>query len=209
MSIVVNLLPDVRQAKLREHRRRQLASGIAVMIWVVCGIALILMLVIMTGQNLAIGLVTKDITDKTDQLKQVSGLVDALTAEQHLAALPGLYGQRVYMTKFFDAYQQADPKAISIGSMEIDTTNIMTVSGSAKSMADIAKLDRALEASNVKVGANASLSNSPYFTNVTITSDSKSGGANDPQSKVAFTIKATLSGGVTQATGTTGTTNGK
>jgi len=196
MSILVNLLPDLRQAKLREHRRRQLASGIAVMIWVVCGIVLVLLTVIMTGQTVAINLVTNDIQSKTDQLKQVSWLTDALTAKQHLAALSGLYGQRVYMTKFFNAYQQADPASITIGSLQIDVGNVMTVSGKAKTMADVAKLDRALEASNVKVGTGAAASNSPYFTDVSISSV---GGA-----PVAFTIKATLSGGVTQANGSLG-----
>jgi Tfp pilus assembly protein PilN len=203
MSIVVNLLPDVRQAKLREHRRRQLASGLAVMIWVVCGVALVLMLVIITGQKVAINLATKDIQDKTSQLKQVTGLTDALTAEQHLAALPGLYGQRVYMTKFFDAYQQADPKTISISAMNIDPTNVLTVVGTSGTMAEIAKLDRALEGSNVKVGTSAAPTNSPYFSNVSISSDSRAG------NKVNFTIKATLSGGITQAAGSIGNANGK
>lgn len=204
MSILVNMLPDVRQAKLREHRRRQLASGIAVMIWVVCGITVVLLLVIMAGQNVAINLVSKDIQSKTDELKQVTGLIDALTAEQHLAALPGLYGQRVYMTKFLDAYQQADPSAISIGSLQVDPTNTLSVTGKAKSYADVAKLDRALEASNVRVGTSAALTNSPYFNNVSITSVSRT------QDTVAFTIKATLSGGVTQANGSsTGKSNGK
>jgi hypothetical protein len=203
MSIVVNLLPDVRQAKLREHRRRQLASGIAVMIWVVCGVTLILMLVIITGQKVAINLATKDIQDKTGQLKQVTGLTDALTAQQHMAALPGLYGQRVYMTKFFDAYQQADPRTITVNSMAVDSTNVLSVVGTSGTMADIAKLDRALEASNVKVGTTAAPTNSPYFTNVTITSDSRGG------NKINFSIKATLSGGVTQAASSTGNANGK
>jgi Tfp pilus assembly protein PilN len=195
MSVMLNLLPDVRQAKLRERRRRQLASGIAVLVWIICGTVIVLLTVIVTGQKVAVGVLTGQIASKTKQLQAVDGLPDALTAQQHLAALPGLYGQRVYMSKFFDAYQQADPTTITIGSMTIDSTNALVVTGTAKTFADVAKLDRAMEASNVKVGRDSAAGNSAYFTAVEIKS------VGNGSTGVTFTINATLSTDVTSEAG--------
>jgi len=192
MSIMINLLPDVRQAKLRERRRKQMASGIAVMVWVVCAAVVVLMSVYVAGQKVAINVLNGNIKDKENKLQSISGLPEALNAEEHLASLSDLYSKRVYMTKFFDAYQQADPQDAVLNSLTVDASNTLTVSGEAKTYADVAKLDRALAASNVQVGTNANASNEPYFSNVNISSvsaDSKG---------VSYTITATVAPAATE-----------
>ena len=186
MSIIINLLPDLRQAKLRERRRRQLVSGISVLVWAVCIGVVALLSVILAGQEVAKNVLTSNIKDKESKLQNISGLTDALTAQQHLDSLKGLYGKRVYMTKFFDAYQQADPANDVLNSLQLDESNLLTISGVAKSYADVAKLDRALEASNVRVGLDAKSGNEPYFTDVTITNVSE-----DNQG-VSYTMTATV-----------------
>jgi Tfp pilus assembly protein PilN len=201
VSILVNLLPDFRQAKLKERRRRQLVTGVAVVTWAVCGGIILLLTIYVTGQKVAIGVLSNSIKEKTKQLQNISGLTDALTAQQHLAALPGLYEKRVYMTKFFEAYSAADPAEITLGSMTIDAQNAMIISGTGRSFAAVAKLDRALEASNVKVGKDSSASNEPYFSDVSIASVDNSSG------KVNFTIHANLASGATSKA--TGVTNGQ
>jgi Tfp pilus assembly protein PilN len=204
VSVLVNLLPDFRQAKLKERRRRQLVTGVAVVTWAVCGGIILLLTIYVTGQKVAIGVFTNSIKDKTTRLQNINGLTDALTAQQHLAVLPSLYEKRVYMTKFFEAYSAANPADVTLSSMNIDAGNAMIVTGTGKSFAAVAKLDRALEASNVKVGKDASASNEPYFSGVSITSlDNGAKGVN-------FTVHATLGIGVTSQTteDTTGTTNG-
>jgi Tfp pilus assembly protein PilN len=192
MSLSINLLPDLRQAKLREHRRRQLVTGVSVSIWVACGAVVALLSIYAAGQKVIIANTTKSIADEETSLKSVTGLIDALTADQHLAALPGLYGQRVYLSKFFTAYSQADPVTISISSMAVDGQGGLTITGGAPTFAEVAKLARAMEASNVSVGTGASSSNDPYFTNVNITSVE-----NSSQAGVTFTISAILAPGVT------------
>src|SRR5476649_1828899 len=168
MSLSINLLPDLRQAKLREHRRRQLVTGVSVSIWVACGAVVALLSIYAAGQKVIIATTTKTITNDETSLKSVTGLVDALTANEHLASLPGLYGQRVYLSKFLAAYTQAQPAVATIGSLQIDPQGALTIVGTAPTYADVAKLARALAASNVTVGASASSSNSPNFTNVNI-----------------------------------------
>lgn len=198
MSILLNLLPDLRQAKLRERRRRQLVAGVSVMIWVVCGAVIVLMSLYVAGQKVIINNLTNSINSEKKQLSDVPNLLDAFTAEQHLASLPGLYSQRVYLTKFFDAYTQANPQDVTLNSMTVDQSNNLTVDGAGKTYASVAKLARALSASNVKVGTGAQASNSPYFTNVQITSVSNSGaGTGAKGGGVQFSITATLQSGVT------------
>jgi hypothetical protein len=169
MSILINLLPDIRLAKIRERRRRQLASGLAVSLWVVCGGVLVLMFVYYASLKVEISSHSTSINRKEGQLQNVSGLTDALTAEQHLSSLSLLYGQRVYMTKFFQAYQSATPNDVTIGSLTIDSNNNLAVQGTAASYAEVAKLARAVSDANVTVGPNAAASNMPYFSNVNVT----------------------------------------
>jgi hypothetical protein len=192
MSLSINLLPDLRQAKLREHRRRQLVTGVSVSIWILCAAVVAILGIYAAGQKVVIATTTKSIANKEDSLKQVTGLVDALTANEHLASLPGLYSQRVYLSKFFTAYTQAQPVVALISSLQIDASGALTIIGTAPTYADVAKLARALAVSNVTVGAAASSSNSPYFTNVNITSVD-----NNSKTGVTYTISAQLAPGVT------------
>jgi hypothetical protein len=107
-----------------------------------------------------------------------------------LAALPGLYAQRAYFTKFFAAYGTANPGEVSLGSLTLDVGNTLTAVGSAQSYAAVGKLARALEAVNVTVGADAKKDNLPYFTNVTIQAVGRS------SNQITFTLVATMSPGV-------------
>lgn len=189
MSLLINLLPDIRQAKLKERRRRQLATGVSVVVWIACGAVVVLLSLYSAGQKVIIANYNKSIADKKTQLQGIDGLIDAMTAQQHLAALPGLYDKRTYLTKFFGAYSEANPSELNLLSMTIDEQNLMVVTGKGKTYASVAKLARALEVSNVKVGTGANETNQPYFTNVNITSVSSSQGIN-------FTLTATLGSGV-------------
>ena len=192
MSMLINLLPDLRQAKLRDRHRRQLVTGISVALWIGCGVIVGVMLVIQTGQKVVISAVCKSIKDKQAQLESVDGLVNAITAQQHLAALPGLYDKRVYLSKFFTAYSASSPSGVNIVSIAIDSSNILTVRGSAPTYAEIAKLARALSGSNVVVGAGAAPENSHYFSDVNIVSAESS-----DKTGISFTINATIESGAT------------
>lgn len=193
MSILINLLPDVHQAKAEEHKRKQLATGIAILVWIICAVVVVLLALYSAGQKVIIRNTTKSIASDKQQLQSIPGLLDALTAEYRLESLPGLYGQRVYMTKFFQAYSEADPTTITIGSLAVDTQGVLTVSGAGANYAAVAKLARAMAASNVTVGNGAALANSPYFTNVTIGSLSST----STTKGVNFTLTATMAPEVT------------
>lgn len=194
MSAMINLLPDIRQAKLREKRRRQVMSGVAIATWVVCGVIVLALSLATAAEKVLISASTKSAKNKIEQLQNVPGIIEALTAQEHLAALPGLYSQRVYMTKFFKALSESDPSDMTLSSLSIDGLNQLTVTGAARSYSSVAKLARALNLSNVSVGTGAAPTNSPYFTNVNITEVTKGS-----TQGVSFTIQATMQPGVTNA----------
>ena len=194
MSALINLLPDTRQAKLREKRRRQIMTGASVVTWAVCGVIILGLSLATAAEKVLISQATKSADDKIQALNEIPGLIDALTAQQHSASLPGLYSQRVYMTKFFKALSESDPSDITLSSLTVDELNQLNVTGGARSYASVAKLARALALSNVTIGTGASPTNTPYFTNVNITEVSKAS-----TQGVGFTIQAALQPGVTNA----------
>ena len=201
MSALINLLPDIRQAKLREVRRRQIMSGSAIATWIVCGVVILGLSLTTATQKVLINKVTTSVSDKKQQLTKTEGLVDALTAQQHLNALPSLYMKRVYMTRFFKALSLSDPSDITLSSMNVDGINLLTVTGDARTYASVAKLARALTlAPNLPTVATATSTASPaatlspYFSNVVITEVSKS-----TTKGVSFTLQATMEPGVTNA----------
>lgn len=78
MGILVNLLPDLRQAKQREQRRRQLAIGISVLIWALCAGTILVMFLFSAGQKVTIKLHDSNIAKNRASLEKVAGLTDAL-----------------------------------------------------------------------------------------------------------------------------------
>jgi Tfp pilus assembly protein PilN len=195
VSILINLLPDTRQAKLREKRRRQMVGGVSVLVWIVCGGIVALMTIYELGQTALIAGHTKSINDNKTKLQAVPGLMDALTAQQHLASLPGLYDKRAYMTKFLQAYTDVNPTDVTLSSMALDGQNALVVRGSAKTYASVAKLARALEAANVKIGPNAAEGNTPYFASVAIADVASASNG------VGFTLNVNLNPEVTSGSG--------
>lgn len=195
MSILINLLPDIRQAKLRDRHRRQLFLGVSILIWAISGGLVVLLGIYAGGQALVIRSVSDKINNQKSQLQNVPGLTNALTAEEHLSALPALYNERVYLSQFFKDYQASDPGSVTLSSLTVDGSNNLDISGSAKDYVAVATLARAMEVANVGSGSVTSTSTEPYFTNVTIVSaGSVSGG-------VSFSIQAVVGTEVVSGSG--------
>lgn len=194
MGILINLLPDLRQAKLREQRRRQTAIGVSVLVWAVCGVTVLLMFLYSAGIKVRIAGLNDNIAKNKVALNSVDGLTDALTAAQHLNSLSSLYANRVLFSQFFSAYSASDPVDTTLSSLTVDETNNLTVSGASKSFASLAKLQRALEQSNVTIGDGASTKNTAYFSSVKVQSAVNTAGKG-----VVFTLNATVSSEVLHA----------
>ena len=192
--VMINLLPDLRKAKLREQNTRQLAISVASATVIVSVAAIVVLVLVTQAQALQIRLLTNSISDKQAQIKrEVPAAQDIATAQQHLASLAKLYGQRPSLSKFFTVLESVANSDIALNSVSLDATNKLTVNGQAKNYQAASRLAEAMQASNIEIGANASPSNTPDFSNVLL-----SGLGSDQSGKVSFTITAQLATGVTR-----------
>jgi len=191
MSVAINLLPETRQARLQDRRRRQLVTVVAVTVWAVSATVVLVLWLFNQGQRVAVNNLTKQIASNEQKVESTSGLIEALTAQQHLATYPEILGQRVYLTKFLAAYTEANPSSTTLNNLSVDSGGQLTASGTANSYATVAKLVSALQRQHVTFGAGSLVSNQPYFTEVTVSSISQSG------SGVSFALSANVSSEVT------------
>ncbi|MBW3538209.1 PilN domain-containing protein [Candidatus Parcubacteria bacterium] len=201
MTAKINLLPDIRQAKVRARQQRRLAAGIGTMVCTLSIGAVVVLALVMAAQKLRLAALQNSINASQNQLQSESNLKDMLTVQQHLAALPGLYDQRAYITRFLDTLVSVSPTQFAVSSLEIDAQNNLKFTGQAQNYNLVTKFTQALEASNLTLGPAASPSNPPHFTNVNISSVSL-----DSDNKVAFSLSATMAPQVTN--GATGVNNG-
>ena len=182
MSIAINLLPDTRQAKQKSSQRRKLVFAGSVAVWVLCGGALALMVISVASETLIIKSLTGSISKKKAELERTPDIIEALTAQQHLNALPGLYQRRVYLSKFYDAYGQVNPVDVKLNALSVDAANLLTVSGTATTYASVAKLAKAMEAERI---TNSELAFGPVLI-----SD-----ATKVEKTISFTLSTTVEGG--------------
>ena len=145
-AFMINLLPDTRQIKQRAHKRRQLVGAIATAICIACGVVILLLSLSVASEAVLIGRTNDDIAKNKAQLEAVPGIIDALTAQQHLDSLATLYAGRIYVTKFFAAYTAVNPTDVALNALTINSDNTMLATGTGKSYASVTKLVHALEA---------------------------------------------------------------
>lgn len=196
MAVRVNLLPDLRQAKLRARHHRQLAAGLATLVCAASIGVVVMLFAYVQVQGLRIHQLQGSINEKQATFLATPELEKMLTTQAHLAALPQLYDQRVLMTRFFNILGTISPRDLALQSLSIDETNTLKITGQARSYALATKLAKALEASNVTIGQDAKPDNQPHFLNVAladVTSDTTNG-------KVNFSLSAGLSPEATHGT---------
>lgn len=191
-TFMINLLPDTRLQKQRAHSRRQLVGTVATATCVVFGVALLLLFLSVGSATIIKDKLTGDIADKKTSLEAVPGIIDALTAQQHLDSLPGLYANRAYVTKFFAAYIAANPTDVALNALTVNADNSMLATGNASAYASVSKLVRALEAHKSVIknpgGADSSFLS---FTTVDIQSVGRQ------SDKISFSLNIVMAPGVT------------
>ncbi len=193
MATAINLLPDVKQKKNTAKRRRQSVSAITFIAIIACVGVIVMVLIFKAGQRLRINQLQHQIDDKKQQVQSQTELPKALTVQAHLAALPGLYEKRVLMTKLFEALQNFSLRDISVGTADVDSSNVLKIAGTARTYTTVTKFARALEAANVTIGSGANATNQPYFSDIQISH------ATNSDNKVDFDLTTKVSQGVTGA----------
>ena len=187
MGVLINLLPDIKQAKQRESQRRQMAIAVSFFVWMLCGGVVLVMFLYSAGQGVRITVLNRQIQERKEALEGTQGLMTALNAQQHVAALGPLYTNRVLFTKFFEAYVTASPLDVTIEALTVNDQNVLVVTGTAKTFSAVAKLQRSMSrVSNSCVCTD--VPNSAYFSSVNIPTATSSG-----NSGVKFIINGVVS----------------
>ncbi len=186
MAVLINLLPDVRIAKERAARQRQLVISISTVVTAASVGLIVLMFLINGALNLRINQLTSSIQSDQQKLESTPNLVEALTVQQHLAMLPDLYKQRVKMTKLLDVLAADSPNQFSLSAITTDASGVIKVTGTAKTYATVQRFATAIEKNN-----HTKVTGGTDFTNVIL------GSASGSNNNIAFSLTATATPGVT------------
>lgn len=175
MSLQINLLPEARIVKLQAMARRRNVTTATVVVGIIFGtiaITLILLLgytySIHAANAARVNTLKENISKSADMEKQASTLQD------NLAAFATQNSNRLYVSQMFQNLGNAIPANIKITSFEITGDNQVTISGTAPSYVAVGVFSKALQEYNVNFLPQPNLERKALFTNVQITTVSKS-----------------------------------
>lgn len=184
MSIQINLLPEARMAKLRNKSKKTRYIAIASVMGgslLAVSVVLIMLQVFLVGTFAQgedkIKNLNADIS-KSSTVEQVSA-----TLQANLASFYALNNSRTYASRIFSNLFKAVPENITITSVGIDSKDVISISGTTDSFADVSKFAAILELYNLNYLPQADLERKAVFTDTLIVSVSKS-----TDGKVSFSI---------------------
>jgi len=187
MSIQINLLPEARMAKLRNKSKKTRYIAIASVVGgsvAAISIVLIMLQVFLVGTFAQgedkIKNLNADIS-KSSTTEQVSA-----TLQANLASFYTLNNSRTYASRIFSNLFKAVPENIVITSVGIDSKDVISISGTTNSFADVSKFAAVLELYNLNYLPQADLERKAVFTDTLIVSVSKS---TDGQVSFSITCK--------------------
>ena len=134
MSTTINLLPDIRIAKIKAKNLRHLITGIAVTIWIAGAILIGSLFLSIGAQSVLISNANDKIVSDTKTISTTPNINEALTFQNKLRSLPGLYAKRTYYSKFMPALVSSLTPGISLGNISYASTGALTISGTASSI---------------------------------------------------------------------------
>lgn len=165
MSVVVNLLPEARLVKLRDRRRKQLATAALIFVALVVGtiIGTLLFLIAANAANEALNKSNiDDLNKKVANLRPVEQTVADL--QEHLDSFYTLNNNRLFASSVFGNLSNTIQPDVEVNSFEIgDPTNngqssdqqansnqsLVTIKGTATDYKAVSVFAQAIEAYNV------------------------------------------------------------
>ncbi len=185
MSVLINLLPEARVAKLRDEKRKKLAMTIMIAVCVVIA-TIIGTLLLLMAYNATVAQANKgtinglneDVTKSKDMEQQ------AATIQEHLATFYSLHSSRLYASEIFSNFGNTIPSDVTVSSFALADDYTATISGSTSSIKEVSVFSKALEEYNVNFKPQENLDRKQLFSGVKITSVSK----DNSSSKVTFSM---------------------
>lgn len=189
MTLQINLLPEARLVKLQAMARRRMFTTITVIVGIVfatIAITLVLLLGYMysvhAANNARISSLKESVAKSAEMEKKAS------TLQANLAAFSNQNDVRLYVSQMFQNLGNVIPGDIKITSFDITGNNEVTISGTAPSFAAVGVFSKGLQEYNLNFKPQPNLERKALFTNVQITSVSKSTEAGNGSVNFAMTF---------------------
>lgn len=174
MSVRVNLLPEARMHTLELRARKRLFNTITTVISIVAGTILVTLLLLLGYTYSQQSLNRSRIASlESNVAKQRDMEQSAATLQEHLASWSTLNANRLYVSSIFTNVGNTIPNGVKITNFQISNNNLVTVSGTAQSIAEVSTFSQALEQYNVDYKPQEGYDRKPFFTTINITSVSK------------------------------------
>ena len=198
MPKLINLLPDIKQNRLKSQRVKHLTMSIAVFLMIAAIALPVTLFLINQGQKLYVKRIQDQINERQDTVKNTPNITTMLTVKDHMASLPTLYDQRLYVTKLLSYLPSITPSDIRFNNLGIDTSGHIIISGTTLSYSNVDKFYQAMLYAGVNYDPNAIEADpnaAGNFTNVVLES---AGGTSGQE--VQFTISADFKPDLVSAT---------
>lgn len=134
--IQFNLLPDLKLKYIKAERQKRLVLTISSLVTI--GSLLVLAFLLVTVnvvQSKSLDDLENDITEVSDQLKEVENIDKILTVQSQLNSLSGLHDQKVVSSRMFGYIMSITPSDVSISRIEVDyAASTLSVSGTVESL---------------------------------------------------------------------------
>lgn len=195
MMLQINLLPEARIVKLQAMARKRSVTTATVIVGIVFATVAITLLLLLgymysvhATNEVRISSLKSTIAKSADMEKQAS------TLQQNLAIFASQNSSRLFVSQLFQNLGNAIPSDIKITSFDITGNNEVTISGTAPSFAAVGVLSKSLQEYNLNFKPQPNLERKALFSNVQITSVTKStdSGSSAVNFSMTFSVDSSL-----------------
>lgn len=187
MTGQINLLPDIKQERLREQRKEQLIKLAAIAVIIVMTVAMVVMVTAALLQKRSLVSTQEDISRVRGETESIEEKDDLLGVQTALQELPGLASQKVYLSKMPGVFEQVVPKDVTISNLQYSTDGSLEISGSTSTFRNLYTFIDSLENTEGNVTVDGETSDSvELFQSVQLTGSS-------PGDSIDFSITAAFS----------------
>lgn len=193
MNIQVNLLPEARLHKLKNESKRKTYATITGLV-VAVFVASIILFVMLQGFLLATYNLNQtkisDLNKSVDTSKELEE--KASTSQANLASFYRLNSNRTYASRVFTNLSKVTPANVTLTTLQIDNKDLVTVSGTTNSFADVSRFGESLSQFNVNYLPQQELDRKPIFNDVSIVSVSKDNATGKVNFSMTFKVDSNL-----------------
>ncbi len=189
MSILINLLPEARLAKLRNQSRKRFYTTIAIVSTGSVATVVITFLLFLGFLNATYLINESRLNDLNQEISKNKDLEQkAATLQANLQEFTILNQKRTYPTRIYKNLYEATPDNVKITSIQVNVDGKITISGTTNSFADVGRYKEILLSYNVNYKLQPNLDRSAIFTSVEI----KSASPNIATGTVTFSLDVTV-----------------